>query len=137
MAGFERKRWFRKMPLETGVFRRTVATEAPTTYPDLVRCLYRLYAESQGKPRYGNKTPRHVIFTPQLAAMFPEARFVHIVRDGRDVALSLLEVDRDMPYVRAAARFWRDRVTQGRADGVRLEEALHPGAEPGSAGGPL
>jgi hypothetical protein len=120
VGAFERKRWFRKMPLHPGAFRSAVAAESPATYPDLVRCLYRLYAESQGKARYGNKTPRHVIFIPTLAERFPEARFVHIVRDGRDVTLSLLEVDDDMPDVRTAARFWRDRVMAGRVDGTRL-----------------
>jgi hypothetical protein len=120
VSAFERKRWFRKLPLEAGAFRAAVEAGDIRAYPDVVRCFFRTYADAQGKPRYGSKTPRHVILQPQLAAMFPEARFVHIVRDGRDVVLSLLEVDRDMPDLRTAARFWRDRVTRGRADGRRL-----------------
>jgi len=35
------------------------------------------------------KTPRNVLRVPFLRAVFPEAKFVHIVRDGRDVACSL------------------------------------------------
>ena len=36
----------------------------------------------------GDKTPAHSIHIPTLRALFPEARFVHMLRDGRDVAVS-------------------------------------------------
>src|SRR4051794_27962840 len=59
---------------------------------DAVRAVFAAYAAAQGKPRYADKTPHYVSHLPLLAERFPEARFVHVVRDGRDVALSLLEV---------------------------------------------
>lgn len=34
------------------------------------------------------KTPNHLIVMPFIAAVFPEARFVHVIRDGRDVFVS-------------------------------------------------
>jgi hypothetical protein len=36
----------------------------------------------------GEKTPDNHMFFPQLAALFPTARFINIVRDGRDCAVS-------------------------------------------------
>lgn len=39
----------------------------------------------------GDKTPAHALFLPHLKLLFPEARFIHIVRDGRDVAVSTLK----------------------------------------------
>ena len=94
----------------------------PTTYADVIRCLNASYARSRGKTRYGNKTPKHVLHMPEIAELFPEARFVHIVRDGRDVALSYLSKDFGPSDVRSAADVWRARVERGRADGARLGE---------------
>jgi Sulfotransferase family len=120
LAQLRRARWFAKLRLGDEALDAIAEDRAIVTYPDLLRALYRSYARAQGKPRYGDKTPRHVIFIPELAQMFPEARFVHIVRDGRDVALSLLEVDKEIPDLRTAARFWRDRVMKAREDGRAL-----------------
>jgi protein-tyrosine sulfotransferase len=43
-----------------------------------------------GKTRVGEKSAATIGVFPTLGALFPKARFVHCVRDGRDVAASLL-----------------------------------------------
>jgi Sulfotransferase family len=53
-----------------------------------IRAFYELYAESQGKSRWGDKTPDYLRSIRRIGRTLPEARFVHLVRDGRDVALS-------------------------------------------------
>jgi hypothetical protein len=58
---------------------------------EALRTFYEAYAERQGKPRWGEKTPRYVGKMRQIQGALPEARFVHVVRDGRDVALSVLD----------------------------------------------
>lgn len=113
-------RWFARFGIEPDRFRSAVVASDATTYADVIRCLYSLYAHREGKPRYGNKTPGHVRSIPQLAAQFPEAHFVHIVRDGRDVALSYLERDFGPADLPSAARFWQDRVMGGRTAGDQL-----------------
>ncbi len=60
----------------------------PFSVADGLRVLYRLYAARFGKPRWGEKTPDYGLIMPEIAALLPEAHFVHIIRDGRDVALS-------------------------------------------------
>jgi hypothetical protein len=55
------------------------------------RCFYEAYAEREGKPRYGEKTPKYVRNMPLIQRALPEARFVHVIRDGRDVALSVMD----------------------------------------------
>jgi hypothetical protein len=52
------------------------------------RRFFRLYAQRLGKSRWGDKTPGHVFGMPQIEKRLPEARFIHLIRDGRDVALS-------------------------------------------------
>ena len=85
---------------------------------DAVRALFAAYAATRGKPRYADKTPHYVSHLSLLAARFPEARFVHVVRDGRDVALSLLEVPWGPDTIEEAALHWRRRVLEGRAAGL-------------------
>ena len=87
-------------------------------FADGVRAVFAAYAAQQGKLRYADKTPHYVSHLPRLAERFPEARFVHVVRDGRDVALSLLEVPWGPGDVEGAARVWRRRVLEGRAAGL-------------------
>jgi hypothetical protein len=93
---------------------------SPISYSDAIRALYRLYASDRGKPRYGDKTPRYSIDIPLLARLFPESRFIHIIRDGRDVSLSLMDVRLGQGHMREAARLWRSRVSEGRRAGGRL-----------------
>ena len=55
---------------------------------------YRSYAQGQEKSRYGDKTPLYMQHLDVLPRAFPDARYVHIVRDGRDAALSMLAMRR-------------------------------------------
>lgn len=47
------------------------------------------YARSAGKPRWAEKTPRNIDRLDLIFRAFPNVRFIHMVRDGRDVACSL------------------------------------------------
>lgn len=51
-------------------------------------CRTLILAAGDGGRRYVDKTPEYAFVIPFLAAMFPTASFVHIIRDGRDVAVS-------------------------------------------------
>lgn len=85
-----------------------------------VRCFYRVYAERFGKPRFGDKTPFYGGHMPAIEALLPEAAFVHLIRDGRDVAVSLRPLwfapGRD---VETLAAYWRDNLEAARRGGAR------------------
>lgn len=73
---------------------RVAGEDGPVAYSQFVSGLFDLYGRSRSKPLAGDKTPGHVRRIPELHALWPRAKFVHIVRDGRDVGLSVLGWDR-------------------------------------------
>ncbi len=86
------------------------------TGPAAVREFFKLYGEGQGSPtRWGDKTPGYVKRMREIQEYLPEARFIHLIRDGRDVALSILKQSFGPETIEAAAERWRGRVLRGRA----------------------
>ncbi|MGH3017415.1 MAG: sulfotransferase family protein [Gaiellaceae bacterium] len=71
------------------------------------------YAEREGKGRWGDKTPAYIGHVDRLAAIWPDARFVHLIRDGRDVALSVMDVPFGPNNAWAAGRSWARAMRQG------------------------
>lgn len=57
-----------------------------------LRCFYQLYAERHDKKKWGDKTPLYGQHLLEIQDILPEAHFIHIIRDGRDVSLSLRNV---------------------------------------------
>ena len=57
-----------------------------------IAAVFEAYAAERGKRRWGDKTPLYMQHLPLLERLFPSARFVHLIRDGRDAALSYLAV---------------------------------------------
>ena len=88
----------------------------------VLRAFYSLYAESQGKPRWGEKTPGYVRNMDSIATVLPEARFVHLIRDGRDVALSRRKrgMGADKPMAKTAT-LWRRRIEDARSQARKLD----------------
>jgi Sulfotransferase family len=122
VAGLSDEPWFADWDLPEDGFADAVAAARPTSYADVLRCLFHSYADEHRKPRYGSKTPQHVLSIAQLAALFPESRFIHIVRDGRDVAASFTQVHFGPSDLASATRLWAHRVSRGRAAGASLGE---------------
>jgi hypothetical protein len=60
----------------------------PVSYASLVTGIFDFYGRTQGKSLVGDKTPGYVRKMNTLHALWPKARFVHLIRDGRDVCLS-------------------------------------------------
>jgi hypothetical protein len=115
-------RWFKRWGVSGVQLREALASARPATYGDAVRCVYRLYAVNASKQRYGDKTPSYVLNIPFLSELLPETRFIHLVRDGRDVALALMEVEFGPTCLEEAAMHWKRAVTRGRRAGRRLGE---------------
>jgi len=104
--------------LDAQVLHHELAKLRPFDLATGVRSFYRLYAERFGKPRYGDKTPTYCEHIPAISALLPEAHFIHIIRDGRDMALSLRPLwfapARD---IASLAHYWQRLVRAGQAGG--------------------
>jgi hypothetical protein len=107
------KRWG-DFQLEPHDLRARLRQVDPLTAGDALRSFYMLYAEKHGKSRYGDKTPGYLREMPRIQRVLPEARFVHIIRDGRDVALSVLKMNWGPASVTEAAELWVERITKAR-----------------------
>jgi hypothetical protein len=108
---------------------RELAAERPH-YSRLISDLFDMHGAAQGKRLVGEKTPGYVRRIATLHELWPRARIVHVIRDGRDVALSLTSWHRgertlggfptwSEDRLVTAALFWEWTVRQGR-DAVRL-----------------
>lgn len=117
----EEDRTFRLWNLPGDRTQEVLEAEPPTRFPEAVRRLYGLYAERRGKPRYGDKTPHLVRHLPFLGHTFPEARFVHIIRDGRDVVSAYLARGIGPRNVVEGAWWWKREVLRGRRGARRLD----------------
>jgi hypothetical protein len=83
-------RW-RDFRLDADELRRRMAAVpdgAPTHRA--IMAFWEHYAAIKRKPRWGDKSPGHIRCARKIAETIPEVRFIHIVRDGRDVAASML-----------------------------------------------
>jgi hypothetical protein len=102
--------------------------DGPAPYARFVSSLFDLYGRRHGKRLVGDKTPRYVRAVPTLGALWPEAKFVHLIRDGRDVCLSVLDWRKGAPRyssweedpVSTAALWWEWQVRLGREAGATL-----------------
>lgn len=93
----------------------------PLNAGDALRSFYSLYAERVGKPRCGEKTPIYVKSIRKISGALPEAKFLHVIRDGRDVALSIRDrAVKEHPIPRIAER-WVRRIGQARRQSKKLE----------------
>ncbi len=107
------KRW-PDFHLDAEAFAARVRERKPRQLGDGLRCFYEMYAEKIGKPRWGDKTPFYVIKMPLIARHLPEARFVHLIRDGRAVANSIKDLWFGPDTVEGCAEYWVKRIDDAR-----------------------
>jgi hypothetical protein len=123
---------FTRLELDPRDVRALFEPSGRVSYSAFTSGLFDLYGARKGKRLVGEKTPHYCRDIPTLSALWPAARFIHIIRDGRDVALSLMnwkgvETRTMGPYptwrhdrVGTCAAFWDWHVRLGREDGSAL-----------------
>lgn len=94
---------------------------------DFLRIVMQEVARKQGVGRWADSTPEHLLYMEEIKRQIPDALFIHIIRDGRDVALSYIKQgwshplpwDRD-EHLGIAGLYWEWALRKGREQGRRL-----------------
>ena len=128
---------FYRMKIGRDELAALIAPGEPTLYSTFVSRAFDLYGESREKPLVGDKTPDYARNIPTLHQLWPRAKFVHLIRDGREVCLSAINWKRKLDKlsqlfstwgddpVSTAAVWWEWHVRLGRAGGLALGSELY------------
>ena len=84
--------------------------------------LFCTYAEkhSVGSKIWGDKTPMNTLYLDWIGPVFSNSKFIHIIRDGRDVASSYLKMERYDTILEAANR-WINSIQLAQSFGSRIK----------------
>jgi LPS sulfotransferase NodH len=123
-----RSKGFRRTGLDAEQLSARILNECRTS-GDFIRIVMESVAENQQAQRWAVYDPDNVLHIERLKRDIPNALFVHIIRDGRDIALSLKKMGgfTPLPWDRgqtdslvATSLYWEWMVHQGRAHGRRF-----------------
>ncbi len=121
--------YFKLAGIDHDSVKRRVVDECSST-ADFLRLIMQMMAEQQSVGRWAECTPANVFHIPEIQAAWPRAKFIHMIRDGRDVAMSLARQRwiEPLPWDRGkaqsvAALYWQRNVEIGRKFGKRVGDA--------------
>jgi hypothetical protein len=121
-----RSKLFRVSGLDAGEISARIMTDCHGG-GDFLRILMQEIARQQGVARWADCTPEHLLYIEQIKREIPDALFIQIIRDGRDVALSYARQgwSHPLPWDRpdrlgVAGLYWEWLVAKGREQGKRL-----------------
>ncbi|MEV7005600.1 sulfotransferase [Streptosporangium sp. NPDC051022] len=105
------------------VIRQIVA--GPPTLGSALGIVLRFYATHHGKPRWGDKRPSYFQNVDVLLRLFPDAQFVHLIRDGRDCVASLKEMPWYKGSAYSAVSAWAEAIDFARHGAPKLPEGSY------------
>jgi hypothetical protein len=95
---------------------------------EILKAVMHAMARRQGITRWADTTPDHLLYMCEIKRQIPDALFIHIIRDGRDVALSFAQQgwSRPLPWdkgqeLSVAALYWQWAVQRGQRSGRELD----------------
>jgi hypothetical protein len=89
-----------------------------TSYSELMEWLVKKYGSKVGKAQpkiWVDHTPGNVTYAATLLRLFPQAKIIHLIRDGRAAASSVIKLDWGPNTVTKASRWWMEKVAYGLA----------------------
>lgn len=121
------KQWrFDVWPIDRdSLYKSLMACEGENTYSTIIKVVYYEYHSIYGHNlllALGDKNPGYTIYTERLIKIFPEAKFIHIIRDYRDNFVSIRNVDFELPFISLTVSKWKYFVKK-----FRKAAEHHPG----------
>ncbi|MBN1354530.1 MAG: sulfotransferase [Candidatus Omnitrophica bacterium] len=92
-------------------------------YNSLIDYIYTRFSCKYKAKRWGEKTPYYMNYLEDIKSLFPSAKFIHIIRDGRDMALSVIATAWGPNNVYTAAKYWKEYVEAGIKARDKLKES--------------
>jgi len=102
---------FSRLGFRPQELKKWLKAEQPLSYASFVTRLFDAYGQARDKTLVGDKTPGYARELRVLHGLWPEARFVHLIRDGRDVCLSAISWTRPGKLLSRLTIWNEDRVT--------------------------
>ena len=126
---------FGRLGLSREELEALIKSGEPVSYSTFVSGVFDLHGKVQGKPLVGDKTPSYARRIRTLHTLWPQARFVHLIRDGRDVCLSYVAWEKfkkraslatwNEDPVTTTALWWECHVQLAQEAGRRLDQNLY------------
>jgi hypothetical protein len=118
------KQWrFDVWPIDRkDLYKSLMACEGENSYATVVKVVYHEYKSIYGLNyllAIGDKNPGYTIYTEKLLRIFPDAKFIHIIRDYRDNFVSIRNVDFELPIISLTVSKWKHFVKRFRKAGER------------------
>lgn len=88
------------------------------SFNSVVNGVFRYFASLDSKVRWCEKTPMHALHIKTLATIFPNSKFIHMIRDGRECAVSFHRRWGYNPY-RTICR-WKELIISAQSQGKKL-----------------
>jgi hypothetical protein len=126
LAALTENRTWGDFGIDADEMRRRLDTVDAGDGAGAVRAFFNAYAARQGKPRWGDKTPAYMLSVQRIGRTLPESRFIHLIRDGRDVALSQrARALNEQPPAAEQAERWVKRIRKSREQAQTLKGARY------------
>ncbi|MEM7479275.1 MAG: sulfotransferase [Planctomycetota bacterium] len=119
------ERWFKRSK-KFGEFTLSrddiIASMEERSFSGVLNAIFSSFATHLSMDRWGDKTPAYIHDMDSIRDLFPEAQFVYVVRDGRDVALSLKQTHFGPKNMFTSAHDWREVMRAGDRFAEQLDE---------------
>lgn len=99
------------------------------SFASFISSFFQKFKKDNSAKRIVEKTPHNVLIMKELVSIFPNAKFVNVIRDGRDVTSSLVTMNwrdfegKPLPYVQnieKATKYWSQVIVKS------IQDSKHP-----------
>ncbi len=94
----------------------------PKNLYDCIELIYIAYMKKYNKKRWGDKNPFYVLNLDLINNIFPDSKVIHVIRDGRDVALSYKKTKFGPPNMFVMAKRWEKCIKRGKEWGQKYPD---------------